>query len=133
MLAYLDVAHDVPVAPELQTAGKINHAVPSEPAGDENRARYEAAVDKNESRTAAPTMAFDDQQTVIVPNLAGQTVRSVTEACSRLGLVPSLIGSGVALEQSVEGGEQVLRGTRLTVRFGRAGALVPASTKGAEN
>ena len=46
-------------------------------------------------------------------NLAGQTVRSVTEACSRTGLVPALIGSGVALEQSVEAGTQVLRGTRL--------------------
>jgi hypothetical protein len=68
-----------------------------------------------------------------VPNLAGQTVRSVTEACSRLGLTPALIGSGVALEQSVEAGTQVARGTRLTVRFGKAGRLIPASVKGAGN
>ncbi len=133
VLSYLDVPHDVPIGPELQTAGKSNRAPQAEPAVDDNRARYEAAVDKNESRPAAPTIAFDDQQTVVVPNLEGQTVRSVTEACSRLGLVPSLIGSGVALEQSVEGGAQVLRGTRLTVRFGRARALVPASTKGVGN
>jgi cell division protein FtsI (penicillin-binding protein 3) len=133
VLSYLDVPHDVPIGPEMQTAGKSNRAPQAEPAVDDNRARYEAAVDKNESRPAAPTIAFDDQQTVVVPNLEGQTVRSVTEACSRLGLVPSLIGSGVALEQSVEGGAQVLRGTRLTVRFGRAGAQVPASTKGVGN
>ena len=81
----------------------------------------------------APTIAFGDQEAVVVPNLAGQTVRSVTEACSRLGLVPALIGSGVALEQSVEAGTQVVRGTRLTVRFGKAGRLVPASAKGAVN
>ncbi|MGA8144492.1 MAG: penicillin-binding transpeptidase domain-containing protein [Candidatus Acidiferrales bacterium] len=132
VLAYLDVPHDVPVAPEVETAGKSSHP-PHAAASDDNRARYEAAVDKNESKPGAPTVAFGDQEAVVVPNLAGQTVRGVTEACSRLGLTPSLIGSGVALEQSVEAGAQVLRGTRLTVRFGKAGEMVTASAKGAEN
>ncbi|MGH9746682.1 MAG: penicillin-binding transpeptidase domain-containing protein [Candidatus Acidiferrales bacterium] len=133
VLAYLDVQHDVPAAAEVQTASKGSRAAEPKPESDDSRARYEAAVDKSEARTAAPTIAFGDEEAVVVPNLAGQTVRSVTEACSRLGLVPALIGSGVALEQSVDAGSQVLRGTRLTVRFGRAGELVQASAKGAGN
>jgi cell division protein FtsI (penicillin-binding protein 3) len=133
VLSYLDVPHDVPVKPDVQMASKTNGAQPKESVAEDNRAGYEAAVDGNDLHAGAPTIAFGDQEVVVVPQLTGQTVRSVTEACSRLGLVPSLIGSGVALEQSVEGGTQVLRGTRLTVRFGRAGQLVPASTKGVGN
>jgi hypothetical protein len=102
-------------------------------AGNESIADKVEKVDKNGAKPGAPTIAFGNQETVMVPNLAGQTVRSVTEACSRIGLVPALIGSGVALEQSVEAGTQVVRGTRLTVRFGKAGRLVPASVKGAGN
>ncbi|MGA8674772.1 MAG: PASTA domain-containing protein, partial [Candidatus Acidiferrales bacterium] len=40
----------------------------------------------------------------------------------RLGLVPELIGSGVAVEQSPEAGTIVMRGSRVTVRFGRTAA-----------
>jgi cell division protein FtsI (penicillin-binding protein 3) len=138
VLAYLNVPHDVPLAPEEQTAQKRTPASTTvtaevEKGNDDSRARYEAAVRKNESKTSAPTIAFGEQEQVVVPNLAGQTVRSVTEACSRLGLVPSLVGSGVALEQSVEAGTQVLRGTRLTVRFGRAGELMQTAARGAGN
>ena len=50
-------------------------------------------------------MAFGDTEGVPVPQLIGQSVRGVTEACSRLGLVPLLVGSGVALEQSPEAGD----------------------------
>ena len=138
VLAYLNVPHDVPLAPEEQTAQKRTPASTTvtaevEKGNDDSRARYEAALRKNESKTSAPTIAFGEQEQVVVPNLAGQTVRSVTEACSRLGLVPSLVGSGVALEQSVEAGTQVLRGTRLTVRFGRAGELMQTAARGAGN
>jgi len=133
VLSYLDVPRDVPVKSEVETASKSNGAQPKASAAEDDRAGYEAAVYGDDSHEGAPTIAFGDQEVVVVPQLTGQTVRSVTEACSRLGLVPALIGSGVALEQSVEGGTQVLRGTRLTVRFGRAGQLVPASTKGVGN
>lgn len=138
VLAYLNVPHDVPQAPEEQMAQKRTPASTTvtaevEKGNDDSRARYEAAVRKNESKASAPTIAFGEQEQVVVPNLAGQTVRSVTEACSRLGLVPSLVGSGVALEQSVEAGTQVLRGTRLTVRFGRAGELMQTAARGAGN
>ena len=138
VLAYLNVPHDVPLAPEEQTTQKrtpdsTTVTAEVEKGNDDSRARYEAAVRKNESKASAPTIAFGEQEQVVVPNLAGQTVRSVTEACSRLGLVPSLVGSGVALEQSVEAGTQVLRGTRLTVRFGRAGELMQTAARGAGN
>jgi hypothetical protein len=133
----------VPLAPEVQTAGKSDHATPTDAGKEDERARYQAAVankavadnrgaDRN-LKPSAPTIAFGEQEAVVVPNLAGQTVRGVTEACSRLGLVPALIGSGVALEQSLEAGTQVLRGTRLTVRLGRAGEFVQTTAKGARN
>jgi hypothetical protein len=137
----------VPSTSDLQTAKNSDQARPqpeeiraeASDSDDENGAASEPLADKvekadkNGAKTGAPTIAFGNQEAVVVPNLAGQTVRSVMEACSRIGLVPALIGSGVALEQSVEAGTQVARGTRLTVRFGRAGQLVPASVKGAGN
>jgi beta-lactam-binding protein with PASTA domain len=46
----------------------------------------------------------------------------------RLGLVPTLIGSGIALEQSPEAGTVVMRGSRVTVRFGRS-AEIPSVSK----
>jgi beta-lactam-binding protein with PASTA domain len=93
-------------------------------------ARFQAVVDtKNhaadqlaakDANSAAPTIAFSEEDAVEVPDLSGRTVRGVTEACSRLGLIPSLLGSGVALEQSPEAGARVIRGSTVTVRFGRA-------------
>jgi hypothetical protein len=47
--------------------------------------------------------------------------------------VPSLIGNGVALEQFPEAGAEVLRGGRVTVRFGRTGGQLPASARGNTN
>jgi cell division protein FtsI (penicillin-binding protein 3) len=148
VLAYLDVAHDVPTtAPsELQTAK--NSQQTAEPSADKFRAdasqaaanheaanreivaRFQAVVAKKDeaanqlaakdANSAAPTIAFSEEDAVEVPDLSGQTVRGVTEACSRLGLIPSLLGSGVALEQSPEAGTRVIRGSIVTVRFGRA-------------
>jgi beta-lactam-binding protein with PASTA domain len=62
-----------------------------------------------------------------VPQLIGQSVRGVTEVCSRLGLTPLLVGSGVAVEQSPEAGTRVVRGSRISVRFGRAEAVPVAA------
>jgi cell division protein FtsI (penicillin-binding protein 3) len=152
VLAYLDVAHDVPVnAPEgLQTAKNsqqlpepgsdqfragLNQAAANHDAANrENMARFEAVVAKkdqaNQSANAgAPTIAFSEEDAVQVPDLSGQTVRGVTEACSRLGLIPSLLGSGVALEQSPEPGARVIRGSTVTVRFGRAAAQMEPTTR----
>jgi cell division protein FtsI (penicillin-binding protein 3) len=147
VLTYLDVPRDVPSTSDVQTAKNSGQARPQRGetgvegvgsegetgAGNELAAGKAENAEKSGAQTGAPTIAFGNQESVVVPNLAGQTVRSVTEACSRLGLVPALIGSGVALEQSVEAGTQVVRGTRLTVRFGKAGRLVSASVKGSGN
>jgi cell division protein FtsI/penicillin-binding protein 2 len=146
VLAYLDVAHDVPMtAPNgLQTAKNSQQAggpdkfgaaanqdaANREAANRENAARFQAVVAKKDqvanqlaakdANSAAPTIAFSEEDAVEVPDLSGKTVRGVTETCSRLGLIPSLLGSGVALEQSPEPGAKVIRGSTVTVRFGRA-------------
>jgi cell division protein FtsI (penicillin-binding protein 3) len=141
VLAYMDVPHDVPVPSTIETARNL-HSAPrpsaatKSPIDEASKQRFQAAVaskNKPQASPSAPTIAFGDQNGVIVPNLAGQTVRAVSETCSRLGLVPGLIGNGVAVEQSPESGARVLRGSRVTVRFGRAGELVPASSHGSGN
>ncbi len=130
VLAYLDVPHDVTSPSDVMTAKKATPQAPSahtsgEPIED-TKAGFEAAVAKGK-QSAEPTAAFGDAGAVAVPNLAGQTVRGVIEACSRLGLAPSLIGNGVALEQFPEAGSQVERGSTVTVRLGQPGQYVPAS------
>ena len=158
VLAYLDVAHDVPMTAPAGTETARNGQPTSTPtpgadkfradanqaaakheaANQENVARFRDVVakkDQAETRVAnqeanggAPTIAFSEEDAVDVPDFSGQSVRGVTEACSRLGLIPSLLGSGVALEQSPEAGTRVIRGSTVTVRFGRAAAeLVPTT------
>ena len=134
ILAYLDVPRDVTIAPDTQTVQNRRSSPQLAAERDADRARYEAAVAKeNTGSGAAPTVAFGEDEVVVVPNLVGQTVREVTESCSRIGLVLGLIGSGVALEQSPEAGARVIRGSRLTVRFGHPGDAVPAPTRGDGN
>ena len=125
---------DVETAKSLQGAPRPDAR--SDGASDAAQARFQAAVanTKLPSPTSTlPTVAFGDPSAVVVPSLAGRTVRGVTEECSRLGLMPSLIGSGVALEQFPAAGAQVLRGSLVTVRFGRPGEIVPVSVPGDGN
>ena len=140
VLAYLDVPHDVPMtAPagtetakngqptqvpgvEKFSADANQAAANHEAANQENVARFKDVVAKKdqaenqlaakEANGGAPTMAFSEEDAVEVPDFSGQSVRGVTETCSRLGLIPSLLGSGVALEQSPEAGTHVMRGSR---------------------
>ncbi|MGD0956232.1 MAG: penicillin-binding transpeptidase domain-containing protein [Candidatus Acidiferrales bacterium] len=135
IMAYLSVPHDVPSPSDTETAQDLRSAPRPGPAtGDSEAARasFQAAVAKR-TEPNAPTVAFAGQDAVAVPDLSGQTVRGVTEECSRLGLVPSLIGSGVALEQFPGAGTQVLRGSRVMVRFGRPGEIQPVSSRGNGN
>jgi cell division protein FtsI (penicillin-binding protein 3) len=131
VLAYMDAPHDVPMPSSLETAKNLSRTPEPDSSNEINEARYQAAVAKKpQPETSTATVAFDGEDLVLVPDLAGQTVRGVTEECSRLGLLPSLIGSGVALEQSPEAGTRVTRGSSVTVRFGRAVAtLTPASVQ----
>jgi cell division protein FtsI (penicillin-binding protein 3) len=130
VLEYLNVPHDVPVAPRLQLASRgREQRVPDidvsdfDPAQTDDSAVPAGAPSPQASPapSAAPqTVELDEAQGVEVPNLAGQTVRSVTEQCERLGLIPILVGSGIALQQSPPPGANVRPGARVTVQFGRA-------------
>ena len=134
VLTYLEVPHDVPAAPDVETAK--NRQSPPRPASalETSRARFQAAAAKNQrTSTTAPMVAFENRDVVDVPDFSGKTLRSVTETCLQLGLVPSLIGNGVALEQSPEAGTRLPRGGSVTVRFGRAGEVVPAVMRGDGN
>ncbi len=134
VLAYLNVPHDVAPNSDVQTAGKRSRAPEVASKTDTNEARFrEAAARKEVSSSSAPTVAFDEEEAVVVPDLAGRTVRAVTERCSELGLLPTLIGTGVAVEQSPEAGTRVVHGSRVTVRFGHAGEGVPTATRGDGN
>jgi membrane peptidoglycan carboxypeptidase len=128
VLAYLDVARDIPAPTDLETAKNTGPArAPEKDLTNEiNETRFKAATEQKDVAPAT-TVAYSDGDAVIVPDLAGETVRGVTESCSRFGLVPSLIGSGIALEQSPEPGTRVVHGSRVTVRFGRVAAEVPAT------
>jgi len=120
-LAYLGVAHDVPSAFDVETAENSPPTKPmkSRPT-DADDGDHQQFADAQSSLPSAPTMTFGDP-TIAVPALTGQSVRGVTELCSKLGLAPALIGTGIAVEQSPEAGTQVPRGSQVTVRFGRPG------------
>jgi membrane peptidoglycan carboxypeptidase len=133
VLTYLGVSHDVPPAFDQETAENVRPAESMRPrerdAADGGHQQFADALEKESlPSVSAPTMAFGDQ-TIAVPTLTGQSVRGVTELCSKLGLAPTLIGTGIALEQFPEPGAQVVRGTQVTVRFGRPGGLEGVSAR----
>jgi len=132
VLAYLAVPHDVPAPSDVETA-KNRRAAP-QPAAvtDSTKATFEAVVAKK-NHAAGPTVAFSGEESVAVPRLTGQSVRAVTEECARLGLVPSLVGSGVALEQYPDAGVEVVHGTQVMVRFGRPGTVLSKLSRGDQN
>ncbi|MGA3300489.1 MAG: penicillin-binding transpeptidase domain-containing protein [Candidatus Acidiferrales bacterium] len=147
VLAYLDVPHDVPVESDSEFAKKNKSSAEPDDSVVQNdlraadrktqqeQATFQNVVSKNTASRAstgttdAPTTVISEEDSVDVPDLTGKTVRGVTESCSRLGLIPELIGSGVAVEQTPDPGTRVQRGSSITVRFGRAAAVVsPAAT-----
>ena len=147
VLAYLDVPHDVPVESDSEFAKKNKSSAEPDDSVVQNdlraadrktqqeQATFQNVVSKSTASrvstgtTDAPTTVISEEDSVDVPDLTGKTVRGVTESCSRLGLIPELIGSGVAVEQTPDPGTRVQRGSSITVRFGRAAAVVsPAAT-----
>jgi cell division protein FtsI/penicillin-binding protein 2 len=146
VLAYLGVPHDLPSPSDVETAKNSQPRTPRAQAKKrkqreqpEQQAGGQAILNAAiPDQAPAPeeqtqTVAFAGQDGIAVPNLAGHSVRAVTEECQRVGLVPSLVGSGVALEQFPGAGSLVPPGSRVTVRFGRASVLLPASARAREN
>jgi cell division protein FtsI (penicillin-binding protein 3) len=132
VLAYLDVPHDVPAPSDMETARNSHFRNPGRSVAQANAGeqRFEAAIASGRASSgSAPTAEFGDAAAVTVPNFAGQTIRGVMQSCSRLGLVPSIIGDGIALKQFPDAGSQVTRGSRVTVLLGAPGTLMPASDR----
>ncbi len=141
-LAYLEVPHDVPLPSDVETAGNLKSKPPelqlnAPAAADARNAASREVKDQQQFQSVAAKTAADEfsssatvpieNDAVAIPDFSGRSPRAVLEACSKLGIEPSLIGNGVALEQTPEAGTRVVRGSQVTVRFGRAGHLLPAS------
>jgi cell division protein FtsI (penicillin-binding protein 3) len=133
VLPYLDVAHDVP--PGAEPGDAIMAAKTARKPGEKDQpvakkrgsdAASMPAIVAGAPLPPAPqsagttTVEFGGDAGIAVPSFAGATVRSVTEACVKLGLTPILIGNGVAVEQAPEAGSRIARGGRVTVRFERS-------------
>jgi cell division protein FtsI (penicillin-binding protein 3) len=138
VLAYLNVPHDLPEPPKFEEAAlrrKGLRLLPQQSLRKKLEADHGARVAVDEPLVTVPessTVAIAEGQAVTVPKLVGQTVRSVTETCSRLGLMPILIGDGIATDQSPDAGTRVLPGTKVTVHFA-SGSQPAAGSPGSRN
>ena len=56
---------------------------------------------------------------MVVPSFLGKSLRAVTEIAQHDGLEVSLVGSGIARDQSPAPGARIAPGERVTVRFAR--------------
>src|SRR5579863_1144801 len=124
VLAYLNVPHDMPAVPALEKASlkkkprRSGRDLDFTPA-PKSISRADAGNDAAPASVPeATTVAIAEGQAVTVPALTGQSVRAVIEACSRLGLMPVLVGNGIALDQSPDAGTKVLPGAKVIVHFG---------------
>jgi cell division protein FtsI (penicillin-binding protein 3) len=133
-LAYLNVPRDVPIPSDEETAKNSPAHPPAQPSRDTTESAFQAAVAKQSNvHAAVQTVAMNDAQVISTPDFSGKSVREVIEACSQQGLVPDLIGDGVALEQFPAAGTQILRGGSVTIRFGRPGEPSLTVHTGAQN
>lgn len=140
VLTYMGVPHDI-VAPSRVEMAKNATKMPEIAAknasrrglDEANEAKFDAVVERQTGRMNATAMSVGKAPMLAAPNLVGQSVRSVIETCSRLGLDPALIGDGVAVEQFPRPGTQVQQGSQITVRFGRAAQLIPTAANGEGN
>src|SRR6185437_9163182 len=134
VLAHLDVPHDIPDASgPIETASRARKTSRETAESRLRAAQFKKAVAEVKRAEPAPTMLLDDTNAVVVPDFAGQTVRRATGSCVRLGLAPSMIGNGVALQQSPEAGSRVARGSRVTIVFGSPEAAGAATAGGSGN
>ena len=134
VLAYLNVPHDAPELPTLEKASLKKPRTPAHDLAPQSKRSAMAAmpVESPETEVGATvpvssTVAIAEGRAVTVPRLTGQGVRAVIEVCSRLGLMPILVGDGVATDQSPNAGTKVLPGTKVVVHFARGSSVSGAS------
>jgi cell division protein FtsI (penicillin-binding protein 3) len=129
-LAYRNVPHDIPLAPTTLRAARRSQATQASDVSDFDPAQFNASGLgdlPSDSASAvvvpasfsAPTVELAEGEGISVPDLAGKTVRQVTEICVQLGVKPVLIGTGTVQRQSPEAGAVVPHGASLTFQFGR--------------
>ncbi|HVA64954.1 MAG TPA: PASTA domain-containing protein, partial [Terriglobales bacterium] len=116
VLPYLGVPHDIPV--EAQPA-PLHIA-----AADAHEESEEVAELPLAAPAAAPVVPasmvvlhYGANGGVVVPDFTGQSVRTVSASCERLGLDLALQGSGVARAQAPAAGTRLALGGRVMVRF----------------
>ena len=63
------------------------------------------------------TVVLDVDSGIVVPSFMGKSLRSAVEVAQQSGLEISVIGSGIARQQSPAPGSHLLAGQRVTVRF----------------
>jgi cell division protein FtsI (penicillin-binding protein 3) len=143
VLAYLDVPRDVPVAVETLRASRARAAHEKddsltdvsdfEPMQTPTAAAVEdpvPAISHSAPAVAAPTVEIAEGGGIPAPQLLGKTVRVATEECLKMGLIPVLVGTGVATQQFPEPGATIRRGSRITVQFARDVSLLTATARG---
>ncbi|MGH9813409.1 MAG: penicillin-binding transpeptidase domain-containing protein, partial [Candidatus Acidiferrales bacterium] len=89
---------------------------PPRPTGPPARLPEYSPTDGSEGHPTTIVVA-NSADAVAIPDLIGRSLRVVSEECSRLGLEPVLVGSGIAVEIRPEPGSHVPRGSRVWVRF----------------
>ncbi len=142
VLPYLNVPHDVALPPELERAALRGKKGAAQAASEDDLSDFAPnqldagttepaapAAPAGSLLQSAPTVEIAEGEGVKVPDVKGEPVRNVTQECLRLGLSPALVGTGLAVEQVPEAGTLVRRGSRVTVRFVRSTALVPAASR----
>ncbi len=125
VLAYWNVPQDAPVAPKLQRAGESKTQTEMAELDDFTPAISGGLQADSADRATEPARrpapeAVVSSESVTAPDLAGKTMREVSEICQALGLNPILAGTGLAVEQEPAAGESVPKGGNITVRFSRS-------------
>ena len=118
VLPYLGVPHDIPV--EAQPA-PIHIAAADAHEESEEVAELPLAAPAPAAAPAVPAamvvLHYGANGGVVVPDFTGQSVRTVSATCERLGLDLALQGSGVARAQAPAAGTRLTPGGRVIVRF----------------
>ncbi|MGC2528070.1 MAG: penicillin-binding transpeptidase domain-containing protein [Candidatus Acidiferrum sp.] len=132
VLTYLDVPRDVPLNPKLIQADYTKQAsedrsrlddlssvdFSAQPDAESMASQATKGQEQEKTQQQPLTLAVDQGGEVEVPDFSGRTMRDVADISLKLGLDPVLVGSNLAVGQSPAAGAKVMRGAKITVRFG---------------